>query len=86
MCHTLSGTAPFPSWDRAGSGHLEAARIAAAARARSLVLSHISAQMDAPGVRERVVREVATVYAGDVFFGEDLMEIPLGGARPAPLR
>jgi hypothetical protein len=35
--------------------------------------------MDMPGTRERILREMGERYAGNLFFGEDLMEIPLGG-------
>jgi hypothetical protein len=40
------------------------------------VLSHVTAQFDRPGMRERVIREVCEIFKGNVFFGEDLMEIP----------
>jgi hypothetical protein len=33
--------------------------------------------MDVPGVRERVIREMSEIYSGNLFFGEDLMEIPV---------
>ena len=36
-----------------------------------------------PGIRERVIREMAEIYRGNIFFGEDLMEIPVAGPRPA---
>jgi hypothetical protein len=29
-------------------------------------------------VRERVIGEMSRVYTGNLFFGEDLMEIPIG--------
>ncbi len=52
---------------------------------KNLVVSHVTEQMDLPGVRERIIREMAERYRGNIFFGEDLMEIPLGGPRPAKL-
>ena len=45
-------------------------------RVRNLVLSHVTAQFDHPGMRERVIREVGEIFKGNVYFGEDLMEIP----------
>jgi len=84
MCHYLSGTEPGPEWARGAAGHLEAARVAQEAEVRSLVLSHVPEQMDLPGVRERVIREVGRVFDGNVFWGEDLMEIPV--REPVPKR
>lgn len=39
-------------------GHLELARLGRDADVRNLVASHISEQMDVPGVRERLIREI----------------------------
>jgi len=74
MCHQLSGTQPGPEWAHGASGHLEAAQTARDAGVRNLVLTHIPEQMDVPGIREKVIREVGEVFKGDVFWGEDLME------------
>ena len=52
---------------------------------RNLVVSHVTEQMDVPGVRERLIREMSALYAGNLFFGEDLMEIPVGPPVPAKL-
>ena len=41
--------------------------------------------MDVPGVRERIVREMADIYAGNLFFGADLMLIPIGNPNPRKL-
>lgn len=84
MCQYLSGTALSPAYARACMGHLELARLGATAGVKNLVLSHVTEQMDRPGVRERVIAEMAAIYTGSLFFGEDLMEIPL--APPAPAR
>ena len=56
-----------------------------AAGVRNLVVSHVTEQMDVPGVRERLIREMSALYAGNLFFGEDLMEIPVGAPAPARL-
>ena len=60
-----------------GSIRPGAARLAEAAKVQNLVLTHITEQFDKPGVRERVIGEMAKVYGGNLFFGEDLMEIPV---------
>jgi ribonuclease BN (tRNA processing enzyme) len=62
-------------------GHRELAELAQAAGARNLVLSHVTTQFDRPGMRERVIREIGEIYRGNIYFGEDLMEIPF--APPA---
>lgn len=76
MCHYLTGTSLGKSFAAFTMGHIELAELAQSANVRNLVLSHVTPQFDRPGMRERVVREVGEVFKGDVFFGEDLMEIP----------
>jgi ribonuclease Z len=85
MCHFISGTALSPAMDKHNMGHLELARLGATARVRSLVVSHVTEQMDVPGIRERLIREMSTIYDGNLFFGEDLMEVPVGAPVPAKL-
>ena len=46
---------------------------------------HVTAQFDRPGMRERVLRDVCEIYRGDVYFGEDLMEIPFLPATASKL-
>jgi ribonuclease Z len=86
MCQYLSGTELSPAYARACMGHLELARLGAEAGVKNLVLSHVTEQMDRPGVRERVVADMTAIYRGNLFFGEDLMEIPLAPPAPATLR
>ena len=85
MCHYLSGSELSPDLAKGTSGHLEVAEVAQQAGAKNLVVSHVTEQMDRPGVRERVIREMAEIYTGNLFFGADLMEIPLSGPVPAKL-
>jgi ribonuclease Z len=85
MCHFISGTALSPEMDKHNMGHLELARLGQAAGVRNLVVSHVTEQMDVPGVRERLIREMSALYSGNLFFGEDLMEIPVGAPTPAKL-
>jgi ribonuclease BN (tRNA processing enzyme) len=84
MCHQLSGTQPGLEWSRGAAGHMEAAQTANDAGVRNLVLTHIPDQMDVPGIREKVIREVGEIFKGNVFWGEDLMEIPV--TDPCPIK
>jgi ribonuclease BN (tRNA processing enzyme) len=85
MCHFISGLELSSAMSKHNTGHLELARLGHAARVRNLVVSHVSEQMDVPGIRERLIREMSAIYGGNLFFGEDLMEIPVGAPAPARL-
>ena len=82
MCSHISGSVDDHATRTGTSGHLEAARTAAAAGARCLVASHIYNQFDVPGVRERVIAEMARVYDGVIVLGEDLMELSADPKKP----
>jgi ribonuclease Z len=79
MCHFISGSALNREFDKRNMGHLELARLGQNANVRNLVASHITEQMDVPGVKERLIKEMTAIYGGNLFFGEDLMEIPVNG-------
>jgi ribonuclease BN (tRNA processing enzyme) len=85
MCHFISGTALNREFDRRNMGHLELARLGQSANVRNLVASHITEQMDVPGVKERLIKEMSEIYSGSLFFGEDLMEIPVSAPSPRKL-
>jgi ribonuclease BN (tRNA processing enzyme) len=68
-----------------GMGHLELAELGRKAKVRNLVVSHILEQMDVPGVRERLIADMAAIYPGNLFFGEDLMVIPVDPPAPAKM-
>ncbi len=85
MCHQLSGTALSPAFAQSCMGHLELAELGEQCGVKNLVLTHITEQLDRPGVRERVIAEMSKIYKGNLFFGEDLMEIPLAAPTPAKL-
>jgi hypothetical protein len=76
MCHYLTATAPSPTFAAFTMGHIELAQLAQAADVRNLVLSHITSQFDRPGMRENVIARGLRDLQGNVFLGEDLMEIP----------
>ncbi|MBH62003.1 MAG: MBL fold metallo-hydrolase [Alphaproteobacteria bacterium] len=77
MTHYLSGTEPSKTFAKGVAGHMEVAEVGQAAGVKNLVVSHVLKQMDEPGLREKVLRDMGKVYKGNLFFGEDLMEIPL---------
>ena len=85
MCHFLNDVETDPRLTSSCSGHLDAARTAAAAGVDKLVLTHLTEQIVLPGIRERMVAEAAAVFAGTIILGEDLMEIPLEPIRPEPI-
>lgn len=85
MCHYLSGASLGAAMEQSCMGHLELARLAEQARVKTVVLTHVTEQIDQPGVRERVVAEMAAIYRGNIIFGADGMEVPVRGPRTAAL-
>jgi len=83
MCHQISGTNFSDAWKRDAAGHMEVAEIGRDANIKNLVVSHIPSQMDVPGLHEKLIVEMAAVFKGNIIWGEDLMEIPISGPRPA---
>ena len=68
------------------SGHLDAATTARDAGVKTLVLVHLTEMMETPGIRERVLADVAGVFEGQVIFAEDLLDVPLGQIETQPIR
>ncbi len=85
MCHYLTGTELCPEFAESCMGHLELARLGVKTGAKTIVLSHVTEQIDQVGVRERVLREMSEIYKGNLVFGEDLMTIPVKGPAAAKL-
>jgi ribonuclease Z len=79
MNHHFSGTEPTPAYRAACGNHRDNAQIAKRAGVRTLVLTHLLAQIDRPGVRERIVHEIQQEFSGQVIWGEDLMRLTLAG-------
>jgi len=86
MCHMINGLVDDPRITGCCSGHLDAARTAKDAGVKTLVLVHITEQLERPGIREKVLHEAAEVFDGQIIFGEDLMEVPLGRIEPIKVR
>ena len=78
MCPYYSGTERSKEYAKGAAGHLEVARMAKEAKAKSLVITHVLPQIDKPGMREKVLREIGAIYKGNIYYGEDLMVIPIG--------
>jgi ribonuclease Z len=75
MCHVLSEKETV---NTDVMGHLEVAELARNAKVKTLVLTHMSEKVfDKPGIREKVISEIAEIFKGEIYFGEDLMEISL---------
>ncbi|MBT7250599.1 MAG: MBL fold metallo-hydrolase [Rhodospirillaceae bacterium] len=84
MTHFEAGTEPSPEY-RAGCGaHLDVAKVAARAGVGTLILSHVLAHIDRPGIRERLINEVTSEFSGRVIWAEDLMEIQVVSETSSP--
>lgn len=82
MCHFATGMEPSAAYRQASGNHMDIAEVAQRAKAKTVVLSHCIALLDAPGVMERLVSEMRSVYAGNIVIGRDLMQIPLQIRNP----
>jgi ribonuclease Z len=84
MNHYFSGTEPSPAYRAACGNHRDNAVIAKRAGAKTLVLTHLLAQIDQPGIREQIVHEIQQVFDGQVIWGEDLMRLGLSRRIATP--
>jgi ribonuclease BN (tRNA processing enzyme) len=87
MCHfvnnvVVDGVGTDPRLIDSGSGHLDAARTARDAGVKTLVLVHLTEQIDRPGIRERVLYEAHQVFGGNIVLGQDLLDVPLEPLQP----
>jgi len=78
MNHYFSGREPSPAFRAACGNHRDNAALARRAGVKTLVLTHLTAEIDRPDTREEILREIREDYDGRVIWGEDLMEIPIG--------
>ncbi len=86
MCHFISGVVTDPRITVGCSGHLDAARTARDAGVETVILVHITEQLEQPGIRERILFEAGQIFDGQIIFGEDLLDIPLGQIDPQEIR
>jgi ribonuclease BN (tRNA processing enzyme) len=59
------------------TGTMDAARFARDSGADVLVLTHTGPSLCRPGSRERAIRDIASVYDGEVVFGDEGMALDL---------
>jgi ribonuclease BN (tRNA processing enzyme) len=81
MNHYYSGTEPTDIYRVVCGNHEDVAQVAQRAGVKTLVLTHFLEQIDQPGVREHILREIGRVYSGNIVWGEDLMEVPVKGPK-----
>jgi ribonuclease BN (tRNA processing enzyme) len=81
MNHYFSGTEPSPAYRAACGNHRDNAIIAKRAGVKTLVLTHLLAQIDQPTIREQIVHEIQNVFEGKVIWWEDLMKLTPSGSR-----
>lgn len=84
MNHYFSGREPSPSFHAACGNHRDNAALAQRAGVKTLVLTHLTPEIDDPQLRDQILREIREDYDGRVVWGEDLMEIPIGPTASAP--
>lgn len=85
MTHRIAGTQLSEAARTTSASHADVAEFAAGAQVKVCVLSHISEQMDVPGVPERLMREMAEVYDGHLVWGRDLMTLGFDTPKPGVL-
>jgi ribonuclease Z len=71
---TMEGNGEAPGQ----TGTLDAGRMASDAGAKKLILTHTGPRLAAPGGMERGIAQVASVYDGEIIFGQELMCLDLG--------
>lgn len=86
MCHFMNGVELDRRITGCCSGHLDAARTASEAGVKTLVLVHLTEQLEKPGIRERLIHEAGTAFGGHIFLGEDLLDVPIGPIEPEQIQ
>lgn len=81
MNHYFSGTEPTAAFRGATGNHRDNAQIAKRAGVKTLVLTHLTPQIDLPGIREQIVHEIRQDFDGKVIWGEDLMRLSFSGSQ-----
>lgn len=83
MNHFFSGSEPTPAFRASTGNHLDNAEIAKRAGVKTMVLTHLTEQIDQPTIREQIIHEIRRVFDGKLIWGEDLMRLSPAGARLA---
>ena len=77
MNHHFSGHEPSEAFRAACGNHIDNARTAARAGVKTLVLTHLGAEIDKPDVQHQIMKEIKREFDGDVIWGEDLMKLTI---------
>ena len=77
MNHHFSGTEPSAAYRAACGNHEDNAHAAEQAGVKTLVLTHLTTEIDTPEIRAQILREIPKIFSGRVIWGEDLMVIDL---------
>ena len=77
MNHFFTGREPSPASRAACGNHRDNARMAQEAGVKTLVLTHLTPEIDTPATREEMHREIVEIYDGRVVWGEDLLELEI---------
>lgn len=85
MTHYRTGTEPTDIYRAVCGNHIDTAHVAKKAGVKTLVLTHMLEQIDQPGIREELMREIMQIFDGNLIWGEDRMEIPVLGPRMAKM-
>ena len=59
------------------SGTLDVAKMAREFGVKKLILTHTGPHLSAPGSREKGIGDIASIYRGEIIFGEELMDVVL---------
>jgi ribonuclease Z len=81
MNHFFTGTEPTPAFRAATGNHRDNAEIARRAGVKTLVLTHLTEQIDQPTIREQIVHEIRQIFDGKLVWGEDLMKLGVVNAQ-----
>ena len=82
MCHFLNDFEMDERITSCCSGHKDSARTAKEANVGTLVLTHITEQLEQPGIQEKLIHEAAEIFDGTIIFAEDHLEVPIGRVEP----
>ena len=77
MNHHFSGTEPSAAFRAACGNHEDNAIAARDAGVKTLVLTHLTSEIDTPEKKDEILRQIAKVYNGKVIWAEDLMTIDI---------
>lgn len=77
MNHYYSGSEPNEAYRRFCGNHIDTAHVAQQAGVGTVVLTHMTEQIDHPGLREKIIAEMSAIFKGGIIWGEDGMVIPM---------